>query len=1206
MAFAITIVLFILLAVPASQIVVENDVAKLIPGNSSLQEINELQSASGLYDKIIFKLKTDNADADILMAAADSLEQKLNYRLGSYTQELKLKIDETAFWDVQEIVAHHLACFLDTNDYAAFDSLLIPKKMQQRIAQNANLLNTISGVGAKRILANDMLGVSLIPLKKMQSLQVDDRIELMDGYLFTDEQKSVLAFLTLKDSIASKNADEVVANIKEIEADVARVFPSVKLFVYGGLLVANENKQQLQEDTKLTLSITIAGIVLLTLLVFRRKRIPFLMLLPALFGFLFSLAIIRLLQGNISGISLAAGSIVLGIAINYSLHFFTQLSFSNNIKQTVHELWVPLTLGSFTTVASFLALVFLSSPILRDFGLFAGLSLCGAALFTLFLLPQFSPESVNTFQFVKNFRVEVRAKLKTSISTIAFLIVLLLSVVFFTQIHKVKFVSELNEFNYTSAKLKAAEDEILWLQNDTSKTVFVASVASDLQTALQQNEALTAVLEHEQQLNSVEKFASFSAVLPSKSLQEQRIAKWDSYWTIEKKNLLLQNLQTAMQKAGFSEAVFSDFKQRFLNKQNVLDSESQAKLLSVFGSGLVAISNNKAVVFNSVTVDKNQKKFVYDHLQKLSGVVLLDKQIISNALVDVLYSDFNAILSYTIFIVSIALIVGYGRLELAIITFVPMLLSWIWILGIMGFAGIHFNLINIVISTFIFGLGDDFSIFITDGLIGKFKDGKHHLQTHRLGILLCALTTLLGLGVLYFGKHPALKSIAVVSIIGIVSVYIIGQIVQPVLFNYFIQSRSNKGLAPWTLKTLALAVGAFSYFTFGAFLLTFIGFVLLYALPFISKKRRKIWYHFILCNFVKSLVYLMANVRKVHIDKGNMNFSKPAVIVANHSSFLDILVVAMQHPKLILLTNKWVYYSPVFGKVVQLADYYPVMEGVDPAIEKFEKIVADGYSIAVFPEGTRSPDGNLKRFHKGAFFLAEKLNLDIVPMVLHGIHHTMQKGDFMLFDGTMSMKFLPRITPENQTYGNGYAERTKGISKLFKQELTTLKERLETPEYFKQKLVSNYWYKGFSIEQKAKKFMNNADLIKEVHRILPKHGSLAEINSGYSFLTYTLLLFENTRSIVAVEGNNEMRNIAANCYMASKRIVFEQNVDALKQHFDAVVLHGLESINAIHQLNANFYLLIEKQEAQVADIERFEKEFVGVFNKYQLVKFIPA
>jgi hypothetical protein len=172
--------------------------------------------------------------------------------------------------------------------------------------------------------------------------------------------------------------------------------------------------------------------------------------------------------------------------------------------------------------------------------------------------------------------------------------------------------------------------------------------------------------------------------------------------------------------------------------------------------------------------------------------------------------------------------------------------------------------------------------------------------------------------------------------------------------------------------------------------------------------------------------------------------------------------------------------------------------------------------------------------------------------------------------------------------------------------LTALKEQLETPEYFKQKLLSNYWYKGFSIEQKARKFMQNADLIKEVNRILPKHGSLAEINSGYGFLSYTLLLFENTRSIVAVESNNEMRNIAANCYMASKKIVFQQKVDALKQHFDAVVLQGLESINAIHQLNANFFLLIEKQETQVADIERFEKEFIGVFNKHQLVKFIPA
>ena len=99
-----------------------------------------------------------------------------------------------------------------------------------------------------------------------------------------------------------------------------------------------------------------------------------------------------------------------------------------------------------------------------------------------------------------------------------------------------------------------------------------------------------------------------------------------------------------------------------------------------------------------------------------------------------------------------------------------MLVSWIWILGIMGIAGIKFNIINIIVSTLIFGLGDDYSIFIMDGLLQEYKTGKKNLSSFKSSILLSAITTTVGLGVLIFARHPALRSIAMISVIGILCV----------------------------------------------------------------------------------------------------------------------------------------------------------------------------------------------------------------------------------------------------------------------------------------------------------------------------------------------------------------------------------------------------------------------------------------------------
>jgi 1-acyl-sn-glycerol-3-phosphate acyltransferase len=208
--------------------------------------------------------------------------------------------------------------------------------------------------------------------------------------------------------------------------------------------------------------------------------------------------------------------------------------------------------------------------------------------------------------------------------------------------------------------------------------------------------------------------------------------------------------------------------------------------------------------------------------------------------------------------------------------------------------------------------------------------------------------------------------------------------------------------------------------------------------PF-KKEQGKLIYHAILSKFAWSLMYIMGNLTKRIINPYNEDFSVPSVIVSNHQSFLDILMLILLHPKLILLTNNWVWRSPVFGAVVRMADYYPVAEGAENSLDLMADRVKHGYSIVVFPEGTRSVDGAIKRFHKGAFFIAEKLNLDILPIVIHGSGYTMTKNDFLLKDGTITLTFLNRIKNEHGDFGKDYTAKTKNISRYFKTSFETYK-----------------------------------------------------------------------------------------------------------------------------------------------------------------------
>jgi uncharacterized protein len=391
--------------------------------------------------------------------------------------------------------------------------------------------------------------------------------------------------------------------------------------------------------------------------------------------------------------------------------------------------------------------------------------------------------------------------------------------------------------------------------------------------------------------------------------------------------------------------------------------------------------------------------------------------------------------------------------------------------------------------------------------------------------------------VLIFAKHPALRSIAVISIIGIFCVVIMSQILIPFLFNILIKSRTQKKRFPWTFSGFLLSAFAFTYFAVASLVLTLIGIITVKLNPFDRQKGKK-FYHYFVAAFTKSLIYIMGNVKKRIINPEGEDFSKAAVVICNHQSSLDVLVTVMLHPKLILFTNHRVWNSPVSGFVVRMADYYPVIQGVESSLEQIEEKVKQGYSVVVFPEGTRSVDGNIKRFHKGAFYLAEKLGLDILPLLIHGTGYTMTKNDFLLKNGTITLKFLPRITPSDRRFGEGYAARTKSTVKYFREEFQKLKQDVEDTSYYREQLLYNYLYKGPVLEWYLRIKLRLEKNYRLFHELLPKTGELLDAGCGYGFMSYMLHFTAPGRRITGVDYDEEKIATAEHCFSKDDGIHF--------------------------------------------------------------------
>ena len=167
--------------------------------------------------------------------------------------------------------------------------------------------------------------------------------------------------------------------------------------------------------------------------------------------------------------------------------------------------------------------------------------------------------------------------------------------------------------------------------------------------------------------------------------------------------------------------------------------------------------------------------------------------------------------------------------------------------------------------------------------------------------------------------------------------------------------------------------------------------------PFDPRKR---WLHRFTC-FWASLYTWLNPVWRVSIHgRERIDDSAPCVMVANHLSLLDILVLFR------LFTHyKWVskienFRVPLIGWNMRLNRYIPLKRGdkasVIEMMKRCEETLAEGSPVMIFPEGTRSATGELRAFKPGAFDLALKARVPIHPLVIEGSHEALPKRGFVL------------------------------------------------------------------------------------------------------------------------------------------------------------------------------------------------------------------
>ncbi len=716
-------------------------------------------------------------------------------------------VDPLLLLDAAEYAMAHGPAYVNLSP-VALDSLCTEQHIQSQIAFYKELLSTDMGDNFYDVIAYDPCGIAMSGAGFARSglgsdTDIQDKLlTLFDNnedrpsryafnHIFTQEGKACIGFITPSfGTDDSRQAGKLLRMMNEVRDEVAQEYPDLEVLYHGTIVLAGGNSTRMRKDLALTIGISMLFILLMLCIFLKRPTYLILSVLPIGFGILLALAGHYLIRGGVSLMSIGLGAIVLGVGFSYVLHVLIHYIYTGDIHDTLDVQTRPVLLGSLTTIGAFAGLLFTQSQLLKDFGLLALMVIIGTTIFSLAIMPQFLPrkhtpnkrafallEKANSYNIDRNIPI-------CCLTAIWVVVCISFS-------GRYQFDSNLRNIGYISSDAAHAQNSWNELMNEGYNQQYFASVAPTVEEALEQLPLIERTIDSLRQEGVVVSTMKTSLLMPSLKTQQQRVDNWTNYFTRERRDAVWHNICTACQKEGIEASLFEPFRQ-------LMEAPAQPQLLTDSRllppevlENFVEQTHGKTLVYFPVKSTVENAKPVKDRLTLVKGCMVMDPYYYSTNLVELIHSDFDLIMWVSFLFVFVLLLVTYRNIWLTLIALAPMLLSWYTVLGAMALFNQPFNLINIIVSSFVFGIGVDYSIFILEGLL-KGEDGNPTMTYNKTAITLSATILVICMFVLGFAVHPAIQSISFASLVGMITTIMLSYTLEPNLYKLYIKLKKKR------------------------------------------------------------------------------------------------------------------------------------------------------------------------------------------------------------------------------------------------------------------------------------------------------------------------------------------------------------------------------------------------------------------------------
>jgi len=557
---------------------------------------------------------------------------------------------------------------------------------------------------------------------------------------------------------------------------VEQRYASVKVAVTGAHRVALDNATLILHDAALTATIAALSVFGLIWWVYRRLRVALLTLAPPLFGGLAATAVLGLTGEWISAIALGCGSILIGITDDYGNHVLYRADDGTPgdrpaLTAMMAHLSLPLAFSALVTMAAFLLL--LLSPVAghRQLGLFAASGVFFAALFAIVVLPVLMPvrqrvdaQPLPLTPLVSGALQWCERRRRAVVSLLA-----LFSILCAVGLIRLRFDGDISRLNGLTEATRQDEQTVQEAWGQILGQTVIAVSAPSLQEALEKNERIQATLEELKARQVVTAFSSIAPLLPSQQTRQAHRRAWQVFWTADRRIELNNTLSHAAAKLGFRAETFQPFLQSLAAREAPDERASRAPDLR--GPALTAYVHTDERRVSLCALAKVPDARAFETLREIvrrevPGTALLNKAVLTDQISQL---SRKGLLTFAVLVLGVnalLLLALLGRIELVLVTLLPILASILWTLGTLGLLGLPINIANCIFVIFVVGVGIDYSLHLVNARLERVRGHPDRLATTGGSVTVCALTTLLGIGVLVLARHPALYSVGLTALLG--------------------------------------------------------------------------------------------------------------------------------------------------------------------------------------------------------------------------------------------------------------------------------------------------------------------------------------------------------------------------------------------------------------------------------------------------------